>query len=138
MAAAAAAAALLLLAAAHSAAAIPYVHDDLLWTKQNWGEYRLPFPWAAVLKERDVESTRALQGPLRGFAANSLNGPVLDSSSLAQLVQEDARRCGAGQMMQRADAAPALASRVTPARPAVRRLAAAPLRAQSSLSPAAG
>ncbi len=86
--------ALLLLVAAHCAEAIPYIHDELLWTKQNWGEYRLPFPWAAVLKERDGESSRALQGPLRGFAANSLNGPVLDSAALSRLVQEDARRWG--------------------------------------------
>ncbi|KAL4451647.1 hypothetical protein ABPG75_007309 [Micractinium tetrahymenae] len=105
MAAAAAAAALLpplllLLSAAHATAAIPYIHDDLLWTKQNWGEYRLPFPWAAVLKERDAESTRVLQGPLRGFAAHSLNGPVLDSGALSTLVHEDARRPPVGVAQQ--------------------------------------
>ena len=72
--------------------AISQIHDELLWSKANWKDYKLPFPWAAVLKERDSESTRQLQGPLQGFASNSMNGPVLDGNELARLVEEDTRR----------------------------------------------
>ena len=83
---------LLLAAAAGSTAGLPYVHDELLWTKADWQEYKLPFPWSAALKERDVESTRQLAGPLRGLPGNSLNGPLLDGAAVAREVQEDVRR----------------------------------------------
>lgn len=32
-----------------------------------------------------------LQGPLAGFPANSMNGPVMEATELARLVEEDAR-----------------------------------------------
>ncbi|KAL4433388.1 hypothetical protein ABPG77_010241, partial [Micractinium sp. CCAP 211/92] len=55
--------ALLLLVAAHCAAAIPYIHDELLWTKQNWGEYRLPFPWAAGAERARRREQPCAAGP---------------------------------------------------------------------------
>lgn len=77
---------------ARPTACLEFVTDELLWMKQQWGEYRLPFPWAAVLKRRDPEATRQLQGPLAGIPAHSLNGPLLDASALAQRMEEDTRR----------------------------------------------
>ena len=68
------------------------MHDELLWTKAHWKDYTLPFPWAAVLKHRDDESTRNLEGPLHGFAVNSLNGPEGDRAQLDRLIEEDVRR----------------------------------------------
>lgn len=81
-----------LAAQARPAASLEYVVDELLWMKQQWGEYRLPFPWAAVLKQRDAEATRQLQGPLAGIPANSLNGPLLDAAELTQRMEDDTRR----------------------------------------------
>jgi hypothetical protein len=66
---------------------------------QNWQEYKLPFPWSAVLKERDAEATRQMQGPLAGFSSHSLNGPLGAADALAQRVAEDAAR---GPTLQRA------------------------------------
>lgn len=89
---------LLLVAALLAAAAvpccwgIPYVQDELLWTKQDWLQYKLPFPWSTAMKQRDVESTRQLQGPLRGFPLNSMNGPLLDGAAVAQAMEEDSQR----------------------------------------------
>lgn len=59
---------------------------------QNWQEYKLPFPWSAVLKERDDEATRQMQGPLEGFSSHSLNGPLAAAESLAQRAADDAAR----------------------------------------------
>ncbi|PRW20961.1 OS-9 isoform X3 isoform B [Chlorella sorokiniana] len=84
-----------LLALASGAAGVQYINDELLWMKAHWQEYRLAFPWSAAMKQRDAESTRQLQGPLAGFPANSMNGPVMESAALARLVEEDARRASA-------------------------------------------
>ncbi|KAI7838050.1 hypothetical protein COHA_008133 [Chlorella ohadii] len=90
-----AALALCLLALVSRAAGVQYINDELLWMKAHWQDYKLPFPWSAALKQRDAESTRQLQGPLAGFPANSMNGPVMGSAELAHLVEEDARRASA-------------------------------------------
>ncbi|KAL4856216.1 hypothetical protein ACK3TF_003352 [Chlorella vulgaris] len=79
----------LLLSTCHG---LQYQHDELLWTKQNWQDYKLPFPWSAAVKQRDTESSRQLQGPLAGFPSNSLNGPLMDAGLVATQIEEDARR----------------------------------------------
>lgn len=79
----------LLLSTCHG---LQYQHDELLWTKQNWQDYKLPFPWSAAVKQRDTESSRQLQGPLAGFPSNSLNGPLMDAGLVAVQIEEDARR----------------------------------------------
>lgn len=84
--------ALLLTLLLPSTRGLQYQHDELLWTKQNWQDYTLHFPWSAALKQRDAESTRQLQGPLEGFSSNSLNGPLLDAEEIARRVAEDASR----------------------------------------------
>ena len=76
-------------------APMDYVPDELLWMKAHWQEYKLPFPWSTALRQRDAEATRQLQGPLQGFAANSMNGPLLEAGAISKLMEEDAARWAA-------------------------------------------
>ena len=84
----------LALALSGAAAYTPeYTPDELLWMKAHWQDWKLTFPWSAALRQRDGEGQRQLQGPLARFAANSMNGPLLDAANIAARVQEDAARC---------------------------------------------
>ena len=85
-----------LLLLALSCQGLQYQHDELLWTKSRWQDYKLSFPWAAFLKARDAESVRQLEGPLHGFSAHSLNGPLLDAAELERQVEEEALRRARG------------------------------------------
>lgn len=77
------------------ACGLEYLQDETLWMKQRWGEWRLPFPWALV-KRRDAEATRQLQGPLAGWEGNSMNGPLLDGAVLAAKAEEAGRKAAGG------------------------------------------
>lgn len=89
-------AALLLAALGGAARGMEYVPDEVLWMHQWPPDYILPFPYAAALKPRDAEAARALQGPLAGYPANSLNGPDRDAAVIERRVEADARRWAAG------------------------------------------
>ena len=80
---------------------LQYQHDELLWTKQRWKDYKLSFPWAAFVKDRDSESVRQQEGPLHGFSAHSMNGPLLDAAEIQQHIEEDSRRRVGGRGMLR-------------------------------------
>ena len=71
---------------------LQYQHDELLWTKQRWQDYKLGFPWAAFVKDRDAESVRQVEGPLHGLSVHSLNGPLLDAAEVERRIEEDSRR----------------------------------------------
>jgi hypothetical protein len=53
--------------------------DELVWTKANWREYKLDFPFA-FFAEREPELARVLGpgGPAAGLAASTLGGPYAD------------------------------------------------------------
>jgi hypothetical protein len=104
---------------------LQYQHDELLWTKQRWQDYKLSFPWAAFAKDRDAESVRQLEGPLHGFSVYSLNGPLLDAAEVERRIEEDSRRRAggrgtlAGSGRVGSAAAGAAAGRCPPAAPSI-------------------
>jgi len=72
----------------HLSEAIPYVYDELLYTKQFWEEYKLDFPYA-IFKEDDEVVARAKDSLAGLFLEDSLSGP---QSNLAELIENDLKR----------------------------------------------
>jgi Glucosidase II beta subunit-like protein len=72
----------------HFSNAIPYVYDELLYTKQLWDEYKLDFPYS-VFKEDDEVIARAKDSLAGLFSEDSLSGP---QSNLAELIDQDLKR----------------------------------------------
>lgn len=76
------------LATLHLSQAIPYVYDELLYTKQFWEEYKLDFPYSIFKKEDEVVA-RAKDSLAGLFSEDSLSGP---QTNLAELIEQDLKR----------------------------------------------
>lgn len=68
--------------------AFNYAHDELLWTKQHWDEYKLHFPYS-LFRTDEPEVARAKASMEGVFAHTSLEGPQLN---LQQLIEDDLKR----------------------------------------------
>ena len=68
--------------------ALSYAHDEMLWTKQMWDDFKLDFPYA-VFRHEDASVVRAKAGLEGAFSEHSLNGPQTD---LQHLIEEDVKR----------------------------------------------
>lgn len=97
---------------------VQYVNDELLWTKQTWGEYQLDFPWQFFAK-REPEVARLLEA--EPYLASSLNGPQGD---IREEVERDIKRWGGGGGCGIAAIGPALLLRGSGPPPPVCRLLA--------------
>jgi hypothetical protein len=75
-------------ASLHLSEAIPYVYDELLYTKQFWEEYKLDFPYS-IFKNDDEVVARAKDSLAGLFLEDSLSGP---QSNLAELIENDLKR----------------------------------------------
>lgn len=63
---------------------IQHLNDEFLWTKQDWHDYKLDFPWAARYKTRDAATLAALDEVGDGFETHSLDGPTGDVAAQVQ------------------------------------------------------
>lgn len=72
----------------HLAQAIQYTHDELLYTKQLWDEFKLDFPYS-VFQEDDVAVSQAKETVTGLFVEHSLNGP---QKNLKELIKQDLER----------------------------------------------
>ena len=70
------------------ARSISYIHDELLYTKHIWDEFKLPFPYS-VFEDDDPSIAKARETVAGLFIADSLNGPQPD---LEHLIEQDKRR----------------------------------------------
>jgi len=68
--------------------ALSYVQDELLWTKQQWNEFKLDFPYS-VFKDEGNKLVDVRESPSPSFVDSTLRGPQTD---LEHLIEEDIRR----------------------------------------------
>src|SRR6476659_1266194 len=69
--------------------AIPYVYDELLYTKQLWDEYKLDFPYSIFKDNEDDVVSRARDSLSGRFLEDSFSGP---QSNLQELIDQDLKR----------------------------------------------
>lgn len=70
--------------------AVSRAHDEFLWTKQNWNNYKLDFPYS-VFNREDVELRGIEENVVSYFLETSLDGPI---SNLQELIDHDSQRYG--------------------------------------------
>jgi len=68
-------------------ASITYHHDELLYTKQLWDEFKLPFPYS-VFREEETVVIRAKEA-LEGLFVDHSLSPQKD---LSDLIEQDIKR----------------------------------------------
>lgn len=69
---------LLVLALLQSGHAITHLNDELLWTKQEWDDYKLDFPWSDRYQKRDDVTAAVQAGMGAEWETSSLDGPFQD------------------------------------------------------------
>lgn len=66
---------------------VNYIHDELLWTKLSWDQYKIDFPWQQFAK-REPAIAKLLDSET--WLKTSLNGPL---GNIQENIDKDVKRC---------------------------------------------